>query len=64
MQTDAAAVENNMEFPKTKDGTFFSSSDPTAGIIPKESWNTNSKEPMQPNVYSNIIYKSQVLETV
>ena len=35
MQTDAATVENSTEFPqKTKDGTAFWSSDPTAGIVP------------------------------
>ena len=35
MQTDAAPVENSMEFPqKTKNGTAFWSSDSTAGIIP------------------------------
>ena len=34
MQTGAATVENRMEFPqKTKHGTTFGSSDPTAGII-------------------------------
>ena len=30
----------------------------TAVIIPKEYWNTNSKEPMHPNVYSSTIYNS------
>ena len=35
MQTGAATVENSIEFPqKTKDGTAFRSSNPTAGIIP------------------------------
>ena len=35
MQTDAATVENSMEFPqKTKNGTAFGSSDSTAGIMP------------------------------
>ena len=35
MQTGAAIVENNVEFPqKSKNGTAFWSSDPTAGIIP------------------------------
>ena len=35
MQTGAATVENSIEFPqKTKDGTAFQSSDPTAGTIP------------------------------
>ena len=35
MRTGAATMENSMEFPqKTKDGTAFPSSDPTAGIMP------------------------------
>ena len=35
MQTSAGTVENSMEFSqKTKDGTTFQSSDPTAGTIP------------------------------
>ena len=35
MQTGAATVENNVEFPqKTKNGTVFWSSDFTAGNIP------------------------------
>ena len=35
METGAASMENSMEFPqKTKDGTAFRSSDPTAGTIP------------------------------
>ena len=63
MQTGTATVENSMEFPqKTKDGTAFWSSDPTAGIISEESWITNSKEAMHPNVHSSTIYNSQVLE--
>ena len=34
-QTGAATVENSMEFPqKSKDGTAFQSSDPTAGTVP------------------------------
>ena len=64
MQTGTATVENSMEFPqKTKDGTVFQSSNPTAGIIPQEPWITNSKESMHLNVDGSIIYNSQVLET-
>ena len=47
---------------KIKNGTAFSPSNTPAGIIPLESWNTNSKEPMHPNVHSSIIYNSQVLK--
>ena len=63
MQTGAATVENSMEFPKkTKTGTALYPGDSTAGIIPQEFKNTNSKEPMHPNVHSSTIYSSQVLE--
>ena len=63
MQTGVATVENSMGFTqKTRNGTAFWSSDSTAGIIPRESWNTSSKEPMHPNVHSSTIYNSQVLE--
>ena len=35
MQAGATTMENSVEFPqKTKDGTAFQSSDPTAGTIP------------------------------
>ena len=62
MHTGAATMENSMEFPqKTKTGTAFWPSDSTTEIIPYESWNTNSKEPMHPND-SSTIYNSQVLE--
>ena len=63
IQTDAAAVENSMEFPqKSKNGTAFWPSNSTAGIITEEPWNTNPKEPMHPNVHSSTIYNSQVVE--
>ena len=63
MQTGAATVENSVEFPqKTKNGTAFWPGNSTAGIIPKEPWNTNLKEPMHPNVHTSLIYNSQVLE--
>ena len=63
MQTGAATVENSMEFPQeTKTGITFWPSNSTAGIIPQESWNTNSKESMHPNVHNSTIYNSQVLE--
>ena len=46
MQTGAATVENSMEFPqKTKNGTAFWSSDPTAGIVPQ-----NPETPIQRNL--------------
>ena len=62
-QIGAVTMENSMEFPQeTKNGTAFSPSDPIAGIIFYESLNSNSKEPMYPNVHSSIIYNSQVLE--
>ena len=64
LQTGAATVKNSMEFPqKTENGTAFVPSNSTAGIIPEESRDTNSKEPKHPNVHSSIIYNSQELET-
>ena len=63
MQTAEVTMENSMEFSqKTKNGTAFWPIGSTAGIIPQESWNTNSKESMNPNVHSSTIYNSQVLE--
>ena len=63
MQTSAATVENSMEFSqKTKNGTAFWPGNSTARIIPQESWNTNSKEPMHLNVHSSKIHNSQVLK--
>ena len=63
MQTGVATVENCMEFPqKTKNGTAFLLSYSTAGIIPLESWNTNSKEPVHPTVHSSTMNNGQVLE--
>ena len=47
----------------SKYGTALWPRNSTAGIIPKEPGNTNSKEPMHPNVHSSTIYNSQVLET-
>ena len=63
MQTGVATVENCMEFPqKTKNGTAFWPSNSSAGSIPWEYWNTNSKETMNPCVHSSIIYNSEDLE--
>ena len=63
MQTGAATVENSMEFPqKIKNGTAFWPSNSTAGTIPSESWNTNSKEFMHPYGHSSTIYNILVLE--
>ena len=54
---------NSMEFPQeNKNGTAFQPDNSIAGIILQEPWNTNSKEPMHPNVRSSTIYKNQVLE--
>ena len=55
MQTDAATVENSIEFPqKTKDGTAFQSSDPTAGIYPK-----NPETPIQKNLCTPMLIAAQ-----
>ena len=66
MQTGKATVESSMEFPqKIKHVTAFWPSNSTAGNVPEESWNTNSKETMHPYIHivnSSAIYNSQVLE--
>ena len=62
MQTGSATVETSMEFPEnTKNGNIFWPSKSTAGIIPYDSWNTNSNEPLHHNVHRSTIYNSQVL---
>ena len=65
MQAGAATMENSVEFPlKITKGTAFQPGNSTAGTIRWESSNTNSKEPMQPNVQGSTIYNSQVLEAI
>ena len=61
MQTGAATVESNMEFPqKTKNGTAFWSSNPTSGNnISKGNINTTSKEHKHPYVHCSVIYNRQ-----
>ena len=64
LQTGAATVESSLEFSqKTKNVTAFWPSDSTAGNMPWESQNTNSKEVMHPSLHSNIVYNCQDLET-
>ena len=64
LQTGAATVENSMDFPqKTKSGTAFWPNDSTGENVPKEFWNTNSKEFMHSHVHISAIYNSQNLET-
>ena len=55
MQTGAATVENSMEFPqKTKNGTAFSVSDSTTGIISK-----NPETPIQRNLCTPVFIAAQ-----
>ena len=62
MQTAAATVENNMEFPKkTKNGTFMTQQF-TSGNISEEIQNTDSKEYMHPYVLCSVTHNSQDLE--
>ena len=64
MQTGAATVENNMEFPqRIKNGTAFCPSNPTSWNTSQDSRNAYSKENMHPYAHSSIIYDSQALET-
>ena len=63
MQTGAITLENRMEFPNNiKSKTFFWPSDTTFGNIPKESWNTSSKEYIHLCIHSSIIYNTIYLE--
>ena len=64
MQTGKATVEDSMEIPqRVQSITTLWSSNHTIGYLPKEYKSTNSKGYMHPNVYSNIIYNSQDMET-
>ena len=55
MQTGSATMDNSMQFPqKVKNGTALWSSDYTSGNLSKETWNTNSKEPMHLCVHCRI----------
>ena len=55
MQPGAATVENSMEFSqKTKDGTAFWSSDPTAGLYPK-----NPESQIQKNLCTPMFIAAQ-----
>ena len=63
MQIFEATMESSMEIPqKIKNGSAFSSSDPTSGNISKGTQNTNSKEYKHPCVHCSIIYNRQDTE--
>ena len=65
MQTDAVTLENSMEVPqKVKNRTILWSSNSTTRYLPKEYKNASSKGYMDPDVYSSIIYNSQIMEAV
>ena len=52
-----------MEFPqKVKNRTTLLSTNHTIGYLPKEYKKANSKGYMDPYVYCNIIYNSQIME--
>ena len=64
MQTEAATVKNSIDISqKVKNKTHLRSSNRITQYLPKEYKNTNSKGYMYPNVYSSIIYNSQITET-
>ena len=64
MQTGAATLENSMEVPqKVKNRATLWSGNFSIRYLPKEYKNTNSKGYMHPDVYSSIIYNSQIMET-
>jgi len=57
-------VENSLEVAqKVKNRITLESNNCTTGYLPKEYKNTNSKGYMHPDVYSSIIYNSQIMET-
>ena len=63
MQTGAATLEDTMEVPqKVKNRTSLESNNCTTGYLPPKYKNTNSKGSMHPNIYSSIIYHSQIME--
>ena len=64
MQTGGATLENSMEVPqKIKDRTTLQPSNCTTRYLSKGYKNTDSKGYMHPDVYSSIIYNSQIMET-
>ena len=64
MQTGAAIVDNGMEIPQEVEKiTTLGASNCTTRYLPKEYKNTNSKGYMHLDVYSSIIYNSQIMET-
>jgi len=63
MQTGAATLENSMDVPqKVKNRTTLQSSNQTAGHLPREYKNTNSKGYMHPYVYSSNVHNRQTME--
>ena len=63
MQTGAATLENSMEFSqKVKNRITLYPAIAPLGIYPKDA-KILSKGYMHPNVYSSIIYDSQIIET-
>ena len=64
MQTGAATLENSMEFPEiVENRTAIQFSNCISKYLHEEYESTNSKGYMHPNVYSSIIYNSQIIET-
>ena len=63
MQTGAATVESSMGIPqKIKNGSAFSSRDPTSGNLSERTQNTNLKERKHPYVHCSVIYNHQDME--
>ena len=61
MWTGTATIENSMEVPlKTKNRATVGSSNPTHGLIPRESH--SSKAYMLSSIHCSIIHNSQALE--
>ena len=64
MQTDVATLENSTNIPqKRRNRTILQSRNCTIQYLPEEYKINNSKGHMHSNVYSSIIYNSQIMET-
>ena len=63
IQTGVATRENSMEVPQNvKNRTTLQPINCTTRYLPKEYKTTNLKGHMHPDVYSSIIYNSQIME--
>ena len=63
MQIGATTVEKSIEFPQEiKNGLALWHSASSSGNISKETWNTDLKTYMHPDVHCSVIYSNPDLE--